>query len=164
MDSWVANWIYADNLRGAAARSPELAEALRALVDLRFGERLDELLRFVRVHPDLRSEPGPPEGGPSGPKPFDLRSPDGGPPEPGTPPAGPRAFFEPEPPDGGPPEPGAPLPPPPQPEPPGPDDGFLGENPWILYWFVSLKAPALLDVIDAHFNRRLDELAARSRG
>jgi hypothetical protein len=56
-------------------------------------------------------------------------TPDGGPPEPGTPPAGPSAQpFE------------------------------LGENPWILYWFLSIKAPMLLDVIDLHLTRRLQEL------
>lgn len=63
--------------------------------------------------------------------------PDGGPPEPGTPPpAGPHTIEEAE---------------------------FLGDNPWILYWFVSLKAPMLLDVIDAHLMRRLGELGFEQR-
>jgi hypothetical protein len=30
----------------------------------------------------------------------------------------------------------------------------------VLYWFVSLKAPILLDIIDAHMTRRLRDLAA----
>jgi hypothetical protein len=137
MDSWVAHWIYDENLKSAASKNRELATALRALADIRFSERLAELQLFVREHPGGLAEP-----------------PDGGPPEPGTPPAGPSAF---EPPDGGPPEPG------PGPG-PGPEQGTFGENPWILYWFVSLKAPALLNVIDAHFNRRLDELAIRVKG
>lgn len=67
-----------------------------------------------------------------------------------------------EPPDGGPPEPGVP----PGPEPPagppaGPDAGAFAENPWILYWFVSLKLPALLDVIDLHITRRLEGMRRR---
>jgi len=37
---------------------------------------------------------------------------------------------------------------------------MLNENPWVLYWFVSLKAPELLSLIDAHFSRRLRDLAA----
>ena len=60
-----------------------------------------------------------------------------------------------EPPDGGTPEPGVPPP-------AGPEAGFLRENPWILYWFISIKAPMLLDVIDAHITRRLDALQSRS--
>ena len=94
------------------------------------------------------AEPGTPPVGP-----FRLEPPDGGPPEPGTPPVGPSVL---EPPDGGTPEPGVP------PVPAvGPDTSFLGENPWILYWFLSLKAPMLLDVLDAHLTRRLDELGFR---
>ncbi len=63
----------------------------------------------------------------------------------------------PEPPDGGTPEPGVPPPP----EPPGPSAIGFAENPWILYWFVSLKAPMLLDVIDLHITRRLESLRQR---
>jgi len=69
-----------------------------------------------------------------------------------------RAFireYRAEPPDGGPPEPGVP--------PTGPEAALFGENPWILYWFVSLKAPQLLDVIDAHLSRRMSELGAGRR-
>jgi hypothetical protein len=55
-----------------------------------------------------------------------------------------------DPPDGGPPEPGVP--------PVGPEAGLVGDNPWILYWFVSLKLPMLLDMLDAHLDRRLSEL------
>jgi hypothetical protein len=152
MDSWVAHWIYEENLRSAASKDRQLATLMRALVDIRFSARLGELQLFVRQHLGGNAEP-----------------PDGGPPEPGAPPpAGPVAFdsdvrdpvLEPEPPDGGAPEPGTPLPPDPGPD-PGPEHAFLGENPWILYWFVSLKAPELLRIIDAHFNRRLDELSTR---
>lgn len=79
--------------------------------------------------------------------------PDGGPPEPGVPPVGPVGPALLEPPDGGPPEPGVP--------PVGPQASLPGENPWILYWFVSLKAPLLLDVIDAQLERRLEEIGFR---
>jgi hypothetical protein len=97
---------------------------------------------------------GPAPAGPT------AEPPDGGPPEPSPPtPAGPAIFTgpdagPPEPPDGGPPEPGVPPP-------AGPDGagiGGLAENPWILYWFISVKAPMLLDVIDLHFSRRLESL------
>jgi hypothetical protein len=144
MDSWVAHWVYAENLRSAETRNAELATALRGLVDVKFNERLAEIKRFLRDHDRL--EP-----------------PDGGPPEPGTPPAGPSRFAD-EPPDGGTPEPGVPPPPePPGPEPPpGPDAG-LRDNPWILYWFVSIRTPLLLDVIDAHVTRRLNELRGSPR-
>ena len=95
-------------------------------------------------------EPLPPPLPPAGPGPIAFEPPDGGPPEPGPPaPAGPAVF---EPPDGGPPEPGTP--------PAGPVTGIVDENPWILYWFVSLKAPLLLDVVDLHLTRRLEELGA----
>lgn len=80
-----------------------------------------------------------------------AEAPDGGSPEPGGPPVGPSVME----PDGGPPEPGTP--------PVGPEAGFLGDNPWILYWFVSLKAPMLLDVIDAHLTRRLSEMGFEKR-
>jgi hypothetical protein len=71
------------------------------------------------------------------------------------PPTGPNAaFLAEEPPDGGPPEPGTP--------PTGPEAGFLADNPWILYWFISLRAPMLLDVIDAHLTRRLEELSTET--
>lgn len=195
MDSWVAHWTYHGNIKTAEQRTPELASVLRSMADLKFNERLTELTRFVRDR--LRvAEPldaGPPEPGtppagpafissvgpdggtpepgtPAGPASIFGRigsligAPDGGPPEPGTPGRGPASIFgnpiflEPEPPDGGPPEPG--VPDPPAPSPPGPDSRMLNENPWVLYWFVSLKAPELLSVIDAHFSRRLRDLAA----
>jgi hypothetical protein len=157
MDSWVAHWTYQANLRSAENRVPELAALLRGLVDLKFKERLDELQSFVRDR--LRDEPpdgGPPEPGtpPAGPARLLDEPPDGGPPEPGTPPVGPARLLD-EPPDGGPPEPGTP--------PTGPDSIFLHDNPWVLYWFVSLKAPMLLDIIDAHMTRRLRDLAALQR-
>lgn len=142
MDSWVAHWVYAENLRGLERRNAELATVLRGLVDVKFNERLGEIKRFLQDH-DLRNAP------------------DGGPPEPGTPPAGPSSFRA-EPPDAGPPEPGVPDPPAPEP-PPGPDAGFMRDNPWILYWFVSIRTPLLLDVIDAHVTRRLNELAAKAQ-
>ena len=104
------------------------------------------------------SEPGSPPVGPAGP----VRTAS----EPGSPPVGPAgpvlrnidAGDEPEPPDGGPPEPGVPDPPP-GPEPPaGPDTTLFADNPWILYWFISLKTPMLLEVIDLHISRRLEAL------
>ena len=153
MDSWVAHWVYNDNLRTIESKDRELGTILRSLADLKFNERLDEMRRFIRNNPHFIHEApdgGPPEPGtpPAGPSMFSP--PDAGPPEPGTPPAGPAAL---EPPDGGPPEPGTP--------PTGPDAGFLQENPWILYWFISIKAPFLLDVIDVHMTRRLNELGAK---
>jgi len=108
------------------------------------------------------SEPGSPPVGPSGPNRISLAS------EPGSPPVGPAGgrsglIFgdEPEPPDGGTPEPGVPPEPPAGPDPGGPDAGRFGsvvDNPWILYWFISLKTPMLLDVIDLHITRRLEAL------
>jgi len=68
---------------------------------------------------------------------------------------------EPEPPDGGTPEPGVPPEPPAGPDPGGPESGrfrSFADNPWILYWFISLKTPVLLDVIDLHISRRLEAL------
>jgi hypothetical protein len=146
MDSWVAHWTYHNGIKTAEQRTPELATVLRAMADLKFNERLGEITRFVRDRTRLATPP------------------DAGPPEPGTPPAGPGSIFgggifaAPEPPDGGPPEPGVPDPPTPGPS-PGPDSRALNENPWVLYWFVSLRAPELLSVIDAHFTRRLRDLA-----
>lgn len=67
-----------------------------------------------------------------------------------------------EPPDGGPPEPGVPDPPDPGPD-PGPDGGALRDNPWILYWFVSINAPLILNMIDAHITRRLNDLKMQTR-
>jgi hypothetical protein len=156
MDSWVAHWVYAENLKQAERQNRELATVMQGLVDLKFRERLDEIRRFLAdnwIH---------------------GASPDAGPPEPGGPPAGPSRFEPggqglegpdagpppPEPPDGGPPEPG--VPPPAGPVPPaGPDAGAFAEKPWILYWFVSLKLPALLDVIDLHITRRLEAMRRR---
>src|SRR5581483_1869034 len=158
MDAWVAQWTYHAELKSAEQRTPELALLLRSLADLKFNERLDELRRFVRDHGPVAEPPdgGPPEPGtpPAGPTSIFDVPPDAGPPEPGAPPAGPTSVFD-EPPDGGPPEPGVP--------PTGPDTGSLHDNPWVLYWFVSLKAPMLLAVIDAHFTRRLRDLAAQQR-
>lgn len=144
MDSWVAHWIYAENLRSLESRNAELATVLRGLADLKFNQRLNEIKRFLQ---DGRLEP-----------------PDGGTPEPGTPPAGPTRFID-TPPDGGTPEPGVPPgPEPPGPQPsPGPDVIPGRDNPWILYWFVSIRTPMLLDVIDAHLTRRLNELRGPAR-
>jgi hypothetical protein len=172
MDSWVAHWVYAENLTKVRRQDRELATVLQSLVDLRFQARLDEIRRFIR-DVGIHTEPpdaGPPEPGvpPGGPARFEP--PDGGPPEPGVPPGGPARF---EPPDGGPPEPGVPPGGPARFEPPdggtpepgvppgpptGPDIGAFGENPWILYWFLSIKTPMLLDVIDLHITRRLEAL------
>jgi hypothetical protein len=140
LDSFLAHWALGENVDltpASAGLSEDAVAALRNLVDIKFAERLAELQRFIR---DLQA----------------AEPPDGGPPEPGTPPAGPRSgFLNAEPPDGGPPEPGTP--------PAGPEAGFLAENPWVLYWFISLRAPMLLDVIDAHVTRRLEELSAGTR-
>ena len=153
MDSWVAHWVIEQDVSRATERSAELGTALRALVDLKFDARMREIWDFVkRVRgrsepPDGGSpEPGvPPDPTPAGPAPAIFAAPQPSPPDP------------PEPPDGGPPEPGVPPAPPTPPGPSGPD-AVLRENPWILYWFVSIKAPMLLDVIDAHFTRRLDAI------
>jgi hypothetical protein len=158
MDSWVAHWVYHENLRSAETNDRALATVLRDLVDLKFRERLNEIQRYIRDLPPFATEApdaGPPEPGspPAGPRSFSSsEAPDAGPPEPGTPPAGPSRFSGSEPPDAGPPEPGTP--------PAGPSGlpGSFGENPWILYWFVSIKAPMLLEVIDLHLTRRLQEL------
>jgi hypothetical protein len=143
MDSWVAHHVFAENLASLKQRDREVATALQGLVDLRFRARLDEITRIIR------NEDEPP---------------DGGPPEPGVPnpPAGPSpgGIIRNEPPDGGPPEPGVPNPPA-GPGPSGPDMGSFRENPWILYWFLSIKAPMLLDVIDLHISRRIDSLRRR---
>ncbi|HEY0678929.1 MAG TPA: hypothetical protein VGD17_11625 [Chitinophagaceae bacterium] len=163
MDSWMANWVVQKDLPPSDLSPKEFNTALRQMVDLKFRDRLSDLQRFIRDH---LAEP-----------------PDGGTPEPGVPaPAGPSSMFTsippdpdepfslaarrrpglfntgpdpaPEPPDGGPPEPGVPDPPPD----PGPDPGALRNNPWVLYWFVSINAPLILDMIDAHMTRRLNEL------
>jgi hypothetical protein len=154
MDSYVAHWALGRSGPPGRDRSADVAEILRAGMDARFEERKAEILAWIRgtlLPPDGGPpEPGTPPVGPLvmvGPEP-----PDGGPPEPGTPPVGPSA---PEPPDGGPPEPGVP--------PVGPDPQVLGDNPWILYWLVSVKAPALLDMLDAHLTRRLGELGFEPR-
>ena len=119
----------------------------------------EEFRKVSRIFRDEPPDGGTPEPGvppPAGPERIFLRDapPDGGTPEPGVPPAGP------EPP--GAPEPGVPVPPLPGPI-PGPEIAALGENPWILYWFLSIKAPLLLDVIDAHVTRRINALVGSER-
>jgi hypothetical protein len=156
MDSWVAHWVYAENLKRAERQSRELATVMQGLVDLKLRERLDEIRRFLAdnwIHA-ASPEAGPPEMGvpPAGPARFApgggrFDGPDGGAPPPA-----------PEPPADGPREPGVP---PPAGPPAGPDAGAFAENPWILYWFVSLKLPALLDVIDLHIMRRLEAMRRR---
>ncbi|MFX0547078.1 hypothetical protein ACEWPL_016190 [Roseovarius sp. S1116L3] len=159
MDSWVAHWTLAEKAKKASSGASEVNELLRALTDLKFEERLRDIRDFVQINRGELAEP-----------------PDGGPPEPGVPPSpGPSSLASgfghglgavpdagpppPEPPDGGPPEPG--VPPSPGPS-PGPDSfDVFGENPWILYWFVSIKAPMLLDVIDLHLTRRLEEMVQK---
>jgi hypothetical protein len=170
MDSWVAHWVVNEKIQTAEARDAQFAAVLRGLVDLRFNARIAEIRRFIHDFPGVfdpppdggTPEPGVPPApeppGPSpepmppapepGPGPVIFMAPDGGPPEPGPPaPAGPSMF---EPPDGGPPEPGTP--------PTGPDAGFMRDNPWILYWFVSVRAPQILDMIDAHLTRRMNDV------
>jgi len=152
MDSYVAHWTLGRNVAPTTDRFEEVAQVLRDAMDARFAERKADILRWIGSQ-TLAPDGGPPEPGTPPVGPARLEPPDGGPPEPGTPPVGPSVL---EPPDGGTPEPGVP------PVPPvGPDASFLGENPWILYWFLSLKAPMLLDVLDAHLTRRLDELGFR---
>jgi hypothetical protein len=137
LDSFLAHWALGENIDvtpPSAVLSEDAVVALGELVDVKFGERLAEIQRFIRDRRLQESEPGTPEG----PRAF-LES------EPGTP-EGPRAFLESEP--------GTPE---------GPRAGFLADNPWVLYWFISLRAPMLLDVIDVHLTRRLEELSARTR-
>jgi len=145
MDSWAANWVLHQPPPVNSRPSPEdeFRTVIKQLTDLKFRDRLGELTQFIKQHPGVFNEPS-----------------DGGPPEPGTGGGGPRSFFsdEPEPPDGGTPEPGVPNPPPDPGPDPGPDGGILRENPWILYWFVSINAPLILDMIDAHFTRRMNDL------
>jgi hypothetical protein len=152
MDSYVAYWALGQSGPPPRDRFEDVAQILRDATDAKFEERKAEILRWIRGGTVLEPDGGPPEPGTPPVGPSALEAPDGGPPEPGVPPVGPTVL---EPPDGGPPEPGVP--------PVGPDAGFLSENPWILYWFVSLKAPALLDVIDAHLTRRLGELGFEQR-
>jgi hypothetical protein len=147
MDSYLAHWMFGQQVRPTQDRLEEMAPLLRDLLDTRFAERVAAIREWI----DRVAEPpdgGPPEPGVPPVGPSAMEPPDGGPPEPGVPPVGPDAG--PEPPDGGPPEPGVP--------PTGPEAGLLSENPWILYWFVSLKLPMLVDVLDAHLERRLAEL------
>lgn len=141
LDSFLAHWTVGQNVdltpvsEGAAE---EAAATLRALVEAKFQERLAELRPFIRGLREVESlHEAPPDGGP--------------PPEPGVP--------NPIPPD----IPPNPIPPEPGPGPsPGPEAGFLADNPWILYWFISLRAPMLLDIIDAHLTRKLEELSAET--
>jgi hypothetical protein len=140
MDAYLAHWILGQQVQPEGDRLDELAPVIRELMDTRFSQRLTSIREWIgslSVQPDGGpSEPGtpdPPDGGPS--------------PEPGTPEFGaPRT----DPPDGGPPEPGTP--------PVGPLAGLPNDNPWILYWFVSVKLPMLVEVMDAHLERRLSEL------
>lgn len=144
MDSWAANWMLNQQSESQKVSSElEFKTVIRQLTELKFRERLSEIKRFIADQSVLGNE-----------------APDGGPPEPGTPPAGPSSIFTEEPPDGGTPEPGVP----PAPEPPGPgpssgpDADILRNNPWILYWFVSINTPLILDMIDAHFTRKMNDL------
>lgn len=154
MDSFVAHWV-AGEVITVDPRIRDLERVLNELVDLRFDQRLGEIRDFIQKQRlnGGSPEPGEPPRGPS--ESTNGGPPDGGPPEPGVPPAGPSGPSTFEPPDAGPPEPGVP--------PTGPDAGFLTENPWILYWFVSLKAPLLLDMVDAHLEQRLGELGFERR-
>jgi hypothetical protein len=137
MDSWAANWmLHQQTIHSANTQENDFRQVIQQLTDLKFNERIQEISKFIKG--------------------FVNESPDGGTPEPGVPPVGPANFFDddPEPPDGGTPEPGVPLPP----APTGPDAGILRENPWILYWFVSINASFILEMIDAHFTRRMNDL------
>ena len=156
MDSWAANWFLNRKIKEPRpAQSDQFSTAIQQLTDLKFRQRIEEIRQFVIDQGGILAEPpdaGPPEPGvpPGGPSPssiFTNEPPDAGPPEPGVPPA----PDPPSPPDGGPPEPGVPPG-------PGPDGGIMHRNPWILYWFVSLNTPFILDMIDAHFTRRINDL------
>jgi hypothetical protein len=156
MDSYLAHWVLGQQVQPEGDRLEDLAPVIRDLMDTRFAERVEAIRQWI----DRVAEPdgGPPEPGtpPVGPSAV-FSPPDGGTPEPGVPPVGPDPG--PAPPDGGPPEPGVP----PVGPPVGPDAILLGENPWILYWFVSLKMPLLVDMLDAHLERRLSELGVGGR-
>lgn len=144
MDSWAANWmLYQQPANPKSSSEVEFKAVVQQLTELKFRERLNEIKKFIIDQHGFVNE-----------------TPDGGTPEPGTPPAGPSAIFADTPPDGGTPEPGVPpAPEPPGPGPdPGPDAGILHNNPWILYWFISINAPLILDMIDAHFTRRMNDL------
>ena len=156
MDSWVAHWTINEKIMSAEGRDHEFSAMLRALVDLKFNERLAEIKNFIRHYRPVSFRTAgrrPARTGAPDPSPvrFD-EPPDGGPPEPGAPDPSPIRFEEP--PDGGPPEPGTP--------PTGPDRMFPMDNPWILYWFVSVKAPLILEMIDAHMTRRMNDLKGQS--
>lgn len=169
MDSWVAHHVFAERVSNLQSKNREVASLLQGMVDVQFNARLAEirdlLRRRVAEPPDGGTpEPGVPPVGPAQVHTPSITTAS----EPGSPPVGPAGgrgglIFsdEPEPPDGGPPEPGVPPDPPAGPDPGGPDAGRFGsvvDNPWILYWFVSLKTPILLDVIDLHITRRLEAL------
>ena len=179
MDSWVAHHVFSERVSDLQSKERQVASLLQDMVDVQFNARLGEIRDLIReglvaAPPDGGTpEPGVPPAPPVGPatmRPPSISTAS----EPGSPPVGPAGarggavlrdidggVSEPEPPDGGPPEPGVPEPPP-GPEPPGgPDAGGFGsfiDNPFILYWFISLKTPMLLDVIDLHISRRLEAL------
>jgi hypothetical protein len=141
LDSFLAHWALGENVDltpVSAGLSEDTVAVLRNLVDIKFRERLAELQRFVQGQQLAESEPGTPDGPRSA---FLAES------EPGTP-DGPRSAFLAES------EPGTPD---------GPRSAFLADNPWILYWFISLRAPMLLDVIDVHLTRLLEEMSAGTR-
>ena len=178
MDSWVAHHIFAERVSDLQSKNREVASLLLGMVDVQFNARLGEIRDLIRRRfddspPDGGTpEPGVPPVGPAGAGSIFTASEPGSPPvgpagargsiftasEPGSPPVGPAGAHVPvfEPPDAGPPEPG--VPPDPPPPPGGPDAGRFANNPWILYWFISLKTPMLLNVIDLHISRRLDAL------
>ena len=114
------------------------------------GDRLEELGPLIRDLMDTRFEEHvdgirewiangdePPTGGPAAPE------------------ASPIGRSQMDPPHGDAPEPKTP--------PIASAAGLQSDNPWILYWFVCLKAPALVDLLDAHLERRLFELGFYSR-
>jgi hypothetical protein len=138
MDSWAAHWIVNQRDSDSTDLSPEkeFNSVLKGLVELKFKDRLSEIRRFIDLRFDEPPDGGPPEpGAPNPPGPSSIEPPDGGTPEPGVPPEGPAGI----------------------------DPGLMRENPWILYWFVSIKAPLILDMIDAHFTRRINELTEQNR-
>ena len=167
MDSWVAHHVFAERVSNLQSKNRAVASLLQGMVEVQFNARLAEirdLIHRVAEPPDGGTpEPGVPPVGPSRAHTPSISTAS----EPGSPPVGPAGgrsglIFsdEPEPPDGGPPEPGVPDPPA-GPDPGGPDAGRFGsivDNPWILYWFISVKTPMLLDVIDLHITRRLEAL------
>lgn len=192
LDSWAANWLQHQQSQSGQSQK-EVDAVLGQMIDVKFRERLSELKRFIGgitsptpppddlkappppdpEDPDASfySSPPPPDPGffatsPQPPDPNDLRAPP--PPDPEDPDA--SVYASPPPPDPN----DFRAPPPPDPEDPdasvyasppttGTDAAALRDNPWVLYWFISINAPLILNMIDAHISRRLNDLKMQTR-